>query len=73
MTAGQGRDSIICIWFNAAYLQGKFKPGQTVALYGRVEEPRKGRSRIQLVQPQFEILSGPTMDAEEKSAEELPQ
>ncbi|MGC2323455.1 MAG: ATP-dependent DNA helicase RecG [Terriglobales bacterium] len=72
MTAGQGRDSIICIWFNAAYLQGKFKPGQTVALYGRVEEPRKGRSRIQLVQPQFEILSGPTMDAEEKSAEELP-
>ena len=27
MTAGQGRDSIICIWFNAAYLQGKFKPG----------------------------------------------
>ena len=71
MTAGQGRDSIICIWFNAAYLQGKFKPGQTVALYGRVEEPRSGRSRIQLVQPQFEIL-GPGGEAQENSAEELP-
>jgi ATP-dependent DNA helicase RecG len=71
MTAGQGRDSIICLWFNAAYLQGKFKPGQTVALYGRVEEPRSGRHRIQLVQPQFEILSEPLKEAAEKSPEDL--
>jgi ATP-dependent DNA helicase RecG len=71
MTAGQGRDSIICIWFNAAYLQGKFKPGQTVALYGRVEELRSGRSRIQLVQPQFEILSEPITEAQDKSMEDL--
>ena len=71
MTAGQGRDSIICLWFNAAYLQGKFKPGQTIALYGRVEEPRSGRHRIQLVQPQFEILSEPLKEAAEKSPEDL--
>jgi len=68
MTAGQGRNSIVCTWFNAAYLQGKFKSGQTVALYGRVEAPRSGRSRIQLVQPQFEIM-GPASD-EEKSGED---
>jgi ATP-dependent DNA helicase RecG len=71
MTAGQGRDSITCLWFNAAYLKGKFKPGQTVALYGRVEEPRSGRNRIQLMQPQFEILSDPIEEAQEKSPEEL--
>lgn len=71
MTAGQGRDSIICLWFNAGYLQGKFKPGQTVALYGRVEEPRSGRQRIQLVQPQFEILPEPLHQAAEKSPEDL--
>jgi len=71
MTAGQGRDSIICLWFNAAYLQGKFKPGQTVALYGRVEEPRSGRHRVQLMQPQFEIFSEPVREAGEKSAEDL--
>ena len=71
MTAGQGRDSIICTWFNAAYLRDKFKPGQTVALYGRVEEPRSGRSRIQLLQPQFEILSEPVEQAAEKSPEDL--
>jgi len=71
MTAGQGRDSITCLWFNAAYLKGKFKPGQTVALYGRVEEPRSGRNRIQLMQPQFEILSDPIEEAAEKSPEDL--
>src|ERR1700758_4185558 len=40
MTAGQGRTRLKCIWFNAAYLQGKFQPGQMVALYGKVEENR---------------------------------
>ncbi|MGO9441860.1 MAG: ATP-dependent DNA helicase RecG [Terriglobales bacterium] len=71
MTAGQGRDSITCLWFNAAYLQDKFKAGQTVALYGRVEEPRSGRNRIQLMQPQFEILTEPQAEAAEKSPEDL--
>src|SRR3982751_3185614 len=36
MTAGQGRASLHCIWFRGAYLKDKFKPGQTVALYGKV-------------------------------------
>ncbi|HYN15083.1 MAG TPA: ATP-dependent DNA helicase RecG [Terriglobales bacterium] len=71
MTAGQGRDSITCLWFNAAYLKDKFKAGQTVALYGRVEEPRSGRNRIQLMQPQFEILSEPIEEAAEKTPEDL--
>ncbi len=71
MTAGQGRDSITCLWFNAAYLKDKFKAGQTVALYGRVEEPRSGRNRIQLMQPQFEILTEPIEAAQEKSPEDL--
>ncbi len=71
MTAGQGRDSITCLWFNAAYLKDKFKAGQTVALYGRVEEPRSGRNRIQLMQPQFEILTEPLAEAAGKSPEDL--
>jgi len=71
MTAGQGRDSITCLWFNAAYLQDKFKAGQTVALYGRVEEPRSGRNRIQLMQPQFEVLTEPLAEAAGKSPEDL--
>ena len=53
MIAGQGRTRLKCIWFNAAYLRDKFKPGQMVALYGKVEE---NRGELQLHQPQFEFL-----------------
>ena len=55
MTAGQGRTRLKCIWFNAAYLKDKFKPGQIVALYGKVEEDYR-RGELQLTQPQFEII-----------------
>src|SRR5947207_3028839 len=54
MTAGQGRARLKCIWFNAAYLKDKFKPGQMVALYGKVETSKTGE--LQIVQPQLEIL-----------------
>ncbi len=53
LIAGQGRSRLKCIWFNAAYLRDKFKPGQMIALYGKVEE---NRGELQLVQPQFEII-----------------
>lgn len=55
LTAGQGRARLKCIWFNAPYLQDKFKPGQMVALYGKVETDYRG-GELQLVQPQFELL-----------------
>lgn len=74
MTAGQGRARLKCIWFNAAYLKDKFKPGQLVALYGKVEEDRGGE--LQLVQPQFELLDDDSGDesagpAKEKMAASL--
>ena len=55
MTAGQGRNRLRCTWFNATYLRETFKPGQLVALYGKVEQDRYS-GELQLVQPQFEIL-----------------
>ena len=63
MTAGQGRSRLKCIWFNATYLRDRFKPGQLVALYGKVEQERSG-GELQLVQPQFEILGDSSDDAE---------
>ncbi|MGC2183247.1 MAG: ATP-dependent DNA helicase RecG [Terriglobales bacterium] len=63
MTAGQGRSRLKCIWFNATYLRDRFKPGQLVALYGKVEEERGG-GELQLVQPQFEILGDSSDEAE---------
>src|SRR5437867_5797667 len=75
MTAGQGRARLKCIWFNATYLRDKFKPGQTVALYGKVEEDSHSDA-LQLIQPQFEILGdsgedGSTEAAEQKAADSL--
>src|SRR5215470_3458278 len=72
MTAGQGRSRLRCIWFNATYLRDRFKPGQMVALYGKVEEDMYG-GELQLVQPQFEILGdsrdGDSSDAAEQKLE----
>jgi ATP-dependent DNA helicase RecG len=56
MTAGQGRNKLKCLWFRGGYLEGKFKPGALVALYGKVEVSSFGRGGLQMLQPQFEIL-----------------
>ena len=74
LTVGQGRTRLKCIWFNAAYLQDRFQPGQMLALYGKVEEGRDGE--LQIVQPQFEILGdiyeeGGADEAEKKAAASL--
>jgi len=68
MTAGQGRARLKCIWFNAPYLQDKFKAGQLVALYGKVDEDYHG-GELQIVQPQFEIL-GDSSDDDSSDATE---
>ncbi|MGB6133437.1 MAG: ATP-dependent DNA helicase RecG [Acidobacteriaceae bacterium] len=55
MTVGQGLTSMKCLWFHGTYLEGRFKPGQMVALYGKVEPSRSGRG-FKMIQPQFEVL-----------------
>jgi len=62
MTAGQGRSKLKCLWFRGGYLEGKFKPGALVALYGKVEFSTFGRGGLQMLQPQFEILHEPDGD-----------
>src|ERR1700720_1984079 len=51
LTVGQGRTRLKCLWFNATYLQDKFKPGELIALYGKVEQDQHGE--MQIIQPQF--------------------
>ena len=46
-----------CKWFHASYLQRIIRPGQFLALYGKVEgDPYDGG--LQMVQPEYEILPG---------------
>jgi ATP-dependent DNA helicase RecG len=74
LTVGQGRARLRCLWFNATYLEDKFKPGQMIALYGKVEEDQRSRE-LQIMQPQFEILGDASGDGEngagKKAAESL--
>jgi len=71
LTVGQGRERLRCLWFHGAYLQDKFKPGQLIALYGKVEEDQRSRE-LQIIQPQFEVLGDAAADgAEDKASASL--
>jgi ATP-dependent DNA helicase RecG len=70
LTVGQGRSRLKCLWFNATYLQDKFKPGELIALYGKVEQDKTGE--LQVIQPQFEMLGDAAAeDADGKAAASL--
>src|SRR5437899_9254270 len=69
MTAGQGRTRLRCIWFNASYLRDRFKPGQMVALYGKVEEDLYG-GELQLVQTKVKSLGDSTDDGSSDGTEQ---
>ena len=68
LTIGQGRRALKCIWFHAAYLEGKFRAGQTVAVYGRIE-PSRSTSNLKMIQPQYEVLPDESADAETRLLE----
>jgi ATP-dependent DNA helicase RecG len=71
MTLGQGLGTVKCMWFHGAYLKDRFKLGQMVALYGKLEPSRSAMAaaaagtlgasagRFKMIQPQFEILPEP--------------
>jgi ATP-dependent DNA helicase RecG len=71
LTVGQGRSKLRCLWFHGAYLQDKFKPGQLIALYGKVEQDSRS-GELQIVQPQFEMLGDASgSGADDKAATSL--
>ena len=49
------RNSIKCMWFNARYMEGRYKAGQVLALYGKVEAD-EWRGGLKIMQPQVEVL-----------------
>ncbi len=69
LTVGQGRSRLRCIFFNATYLQGKFPPGQLLALYGKVEQDQRS-GELQIVQPQIEVLGDSAGESPEEAAKQ---
>ena len=63
MTVGQGLETVKCIWFHGSYLKDRFRVGQMVALYGKLEASRSNVGKFKMIQPQFEIL--PSADSPE--------
>ncbi|HVC46560.1 MAG TPA: ATP-dependent DNA helicase RecG [Terracidiphilus sp.] len=68
ITLGRGTRSLKCMWFHATYLDGKFRAGQTVAVYGKVE-PSRSSNNLKMIQPQWELLPDDTDDAETRLLE----
>ena len=64
MTVGQGTSSMKCMWFHGTYLKDRFRAGQTVALFGKVE-PSRSTKNFKMIQPQFEVLREGLTDAED--------
>ena len=67
--SAQDLETVKCMWFHGTYLKDKFRPGQTIALYGKLEASRSGTlafgrtgstspafNRFKMIQPTFEIL-----------------
>jgi ATP-dependent DNA helicase RecG len=69
LTVGQGNRAMKCIWFHGSYLQGRFQPGQTVALYGKLEDSRSRAGNLKMLQPQWELLPDERDDAETRLLE----
>ncbi len=74
MTLGQGLGTVKCMWFHGTYLKDKFRVGQMVAVYGKLEPSRSAMlsiakggpgavgasaGRFKMIQPQFEVLPEP--------------
>ena len=68
MTVGQGLAKVKCMWFHGTYLKDRFKAGQWIALYGKVEASRTGGS-LKMIQPQVEILPDDHDDEESRLLE----
>jgi len=66
-------ETVKCLWFHGTYLKDRFKPGQMIALYGKLEGSRSGNAlggvpgatKFKMVQPAFEILPDATATGED--------
>src|SRR3974390_3045095 len=57
--------SLPCKFFHGGYLEGRLKPGQQLILHGKVEIDKNRPARVEMVNPQIEILSSEEVDSTE--------
>src|SRR5207248_1427895 len=54
-----------CKFFHGGYLEGRLKPGQLLILHGKAEIDRLRPARLEMINPQIELLSSEEMDSTE--------
>jgi len=54
-----------CKFFHGGYLEGRLKTGQRIVLYGKADVDPYRPARLEMINPQFEMLSGKETDSTE--------
>ena len=54
-----------CKFFHGGYLEGRLKPGQLLILHGKAEIDRMRPARLEMINPQIELLNSDEMDSTE--------
>jgi ATP-dependent DNA helicase RecG len=57
--------SLPCKFFHGGYLEGRLKPGQLLILHGKAEIDKLRPARLEMINPQIEILSNDELDSTE--------
>jgi len=57
--------SLPCKFFHGGYLEGRLKPGQLLVLHGKADVDKLRPARIEMINPQFEVLSSEEQDSTE--------
>ncbi len=57
--------SLPCKFFHGGYLEGRLKPGQLLILHGKAEIDKLRPARLEMINPQIEVLSNEEMDSTE--------
>ena len=57
--------SLACKFFHGGYLEGRLKPGQQLVLHGKAEIDKLRPARLELINPQMELLSDESADSTE--------
>ncbi len=54
-----------CKFFHGGYLEGRLKPGQLLILHGKAEIDKHRPARLEMINPQIEVLSHEELDSTE--------
>src|SRR5215813_1140519 len=57
--------SLPCKFFHGGYLEGRLKPGQQLILHGKAEVDKQRPARVEMVNPQMELISSEGLDSTE--------